>query len=271
MKISEYDAFGPWIYKVDENHEIPKYFIPYVDESDGALFRLKVPKKIERRDATPDMDLYEYLINVYDNRIELMQIEEAGGIRMQKVPYDKICAVTVFRELLQGILTVYLGDDTFTFSYNAVSQDLIMEMVSVIRKGYQEDRGNTDLLAAAYDPLQLNLDDLFFINEWVRLEPAERPIIHSAYQPEKAIPNSEEHKVWGALHIKKDQEWILLTKLEAYSFEYLYLPRVASVNIDTKAGSRYEGVEKMKISSGNYSLEMYYSSDNKAIEAHYKD
>ena len=273
MKISEYDAFGPWIYKIDEGHEIPKAFLTYVDENDNAKFRLKVPKKIERRDATPDMDLYEYLLSVYDDRIELLQLLDEG-VRLQKVEYSKVCSVVVFRELLFGRLSVYLGDDTFTFEYNAVSQDLIMEVVACIRKGYQNGEIH-DESATAYDPTHLKMGDLFFINEWVRLEPKERPIEHCAYQASHALPDTGiagvvKEDLAGTLHIRKAQEWVVLQKPEDYSYEYQYLPRNASAKIETGVSTEYPGIAKMTYTLGNFSTEVLYDADNTAIDDHYR-
>lgn len=62
MAISEYDAFGPWIYEVDGEHPLPRLFAPYVRERVDALMLLKILRDIERRRATPDMELYDYVV-----------------------------------------------------------------------------------------------------------------------------------------------------------------------------------------------------------------
>ena len=33
MRISEYDAFGPWLYEIDDGHPMPPLFVPYVDQA----------------------------------------------------------------------------------------------------------------------------------------------------------------------------------------------------------------------------------------------
>lgn len=271
MKISEYDAFGPWIYQIDEEHEIPKFFRSFVDENDGALCRFKVPKKIERRDANPDMDLYEYLFNVYNDRLEVMQLTEEGGMKLHKIAYDKVTAVTALRELLLGSLTVYFDNDSFTFEYNAVSQEIIMEVIASIRNGYKKSISAVDAGAKAYDPSQVPLNDLFFINEWVRIEPVERPFVHCAFQPMHVMSAAENSSLMGSLHMKKEQEWIILRRLGQYSYEYIYLPRTASTQINTAAGSEYPGINKLMITAGNYSTDVLYDADNKEIFDHYRD
>ncbi len=268
MKISEYDAFGPWIYEIDEEHEIPRFYRSYVDENDGAVFRLKVPKKIERRDANPDMNLYDYLFNVYEDRLEVMQIV-GEDMKLHRIDFDKVSAVSAFRELLLGRLTIFFDNDSFTFEYNAVSQDTVMKVVDCIRRGYKgADSGQG---SAAYDPSQLQFDDLFFVNEWVRIEPLERPFVHCAYQRTHPLGDVDKSELYGSLHMKKENEWIILRKLGQYSYDYLYLPRNASTDINTAAGSEFPGVNKLLISAGNHSTEVLFDADNKEIINHYGD
>ena len=61
--ISEYDAFGPWIYEVHNVDELPRlYQNAGIDPTTCSLV-LKIPRNIERRDATPDMHLYDHLVS----------------------------------------------------------------------------------------------------------------------------------------------------------------------------------------------------------------
>ena len=62
--ISEYDAFGPWVYEIDEDHPLPKLFVPYIQPDPDRSIMVKVPRQIDRQDANPDMDLYDYVIAV---------------------------------------------------------------------------------------------------------------------------------------------------------------------------------------------------------------
>ena len=70
--ISEYDAFGPWIYEIDEEHPLPELFEPYVVR-EGAITLMKIPRQIERRNASPDMQLYDYVIGAYKNRVSIFK------------------------------------------------------------------------------------------------------------------------------------------------------------------------------------------------------
>ena len=277
MKMSEYDAFGPWIYRIDEEHEIPRCFRPHVDEDDGALFRLKVPKQIERRDATPDMDLYDYLLNVYEDRLELLHLADEG-VWMKKVKYNKICAISHYKDVLLGRLTIYLTDDTFKFEYNAVSEDMIMDVVSEIRKRYtakvtQKEEG------ANFDVSKIKPEDLFFVNRWSQIQKEESPFVNCVYQPPRLLTDESGAKprkkngpsnLGGSLHMKKADEWIILQRIAEYDYEYLFMPRSNLVQITPGGDSPYTGIKKISITAGSLSKELMYGADNAAIEALYR-
>ena len=35
MRVSEYDAFGPWVYMIDEDHPLPSLFAPCVENPEA--------------------------------------------------------------------------------------------------------------------------------------------------------------------------------------------------------------------------------------------
>ena len=76
MRISEYDAFGPWVYDVDGEHPLPPLFVPFVDMSKSWRMLLKIPRDIERRRATPDMDLYDFVVGADDAGIQIWSRRE---------------------------------------------------------------------------------------------------------------------------------------------------------------------------------------------------
>ena len=73
MYPSEYDAFGPWIYEITEAHPLPALFAPYVRSEETPLMLFKIPRDIERRRATPDMDLYDYVVGAYEERLLILK------------------------------------------------------------------------------------------------------------------------------------------------------------------------------------------------------
>lgn len=58
----EYDAFGPWVDPVRSAEEVPPLYRDHPVDLAASRLVLKVPRDIARRDATPDMDLYDHLL-----------------------------------------------------------------------------------------------------------------------------------------------------------------------------------------------------------------
>ena len=137
MAVSEFDAFGPWIYPVDRVDEAPELFQPYLRAEEPWELCLKLPRNIERRRAAPGMDLYDDLLCAYGDRVLLLH---RGGRAVQRtaVPYRAICRVGLARKLLQGSLALHLADRTVTVPFNAVSMDLMGDFVRVLRRHMTE-------------------------------------------------------------------------------------------------------------------------------------
>lgn len=59
MVVSEYDAFGPWIYEISEEHPAPELFKPYIPE-EPCLMCFKIPRDIEPEKS--DTWIWTYMI-----------------------------------------------------------------------------------------------------------------------------------------------------------------------------------------------------------------
>ena len=46
MRVSEYDAFGPWVYMIDEDHPLPSLFAPCVENPEAYRMLFKIPRNI---------------------------------------------------------------------------------------------------------------------------------------------------------------------------------------------------------------------------------
>lgn len=132
----EFDAFGPWVLEVRAADEVPRLFRPA--ELDPAAFRLvvKVPRNIERRDADPGMDLYDYLIAVGDELLTMV-IRRDFAYDVVRFPFDRIVAVEQSVRLLDGRLTLHVaGGPTAGIPYNGSSQPLIDRLTGLLRDAY---------------------------------------------------------------------------------------------------------------------------------------
>lgn len=60
----ELDHFGPWVLEITTSDPPPSIFEPYLVRDEEPHFAIKVPRRIERREARPGMDLHYYLVSL---------------------------------------------------------------------------------------------------------------------------------------------------------------------------------------------------------------
>ena len=147
----EYDAFGPWVDPVRTVEEIPPLYREHPVDLAGSRLVLKVPRDIARRDATPDMDLYDHLLVLGPDRFTALSRRTAGdaaprtratargaadgrGYDVRDVPYDQVAAVGTSVDLLDGRLTVHaLAGPSVTVRFSGSSADVVEGFVDTLR------------------------------------------------------------------------------------------------------------------------------------------
>ena len=77
LDLAEYNAFGPWAYEISEKYPLPPLFAPYFTADDKAVIKIKIPREIERRNAEPGMDLYDYVVALYEDRLLILNVRAA--------------------------------------------------------------------------------------------------------------------------------------------------------------------------------------------------
>lgn len=139
---SEYDRFGPWIDEVREPHEVPRLYRDHPLDLDAARLVLKVPRNVARRDATPDMDLYDHLLVVADDTLTVLsrrtdpRAKGPGGYDVRHVRLADVVAVQDVVNLLDARLTVHTRDGAHvTVRYNGSAADAVHGLVEELRAG----------------------------------------------------------------------------------------------------------------------------------------
>ena len=132
--ISEYDAFGPWVYEIDEVHPLPKLFVPYIHPDPDRTIMVKVPRQIDRQDAEPGMDLYDYIIAVSKNNLTIYgRTEGSQVVRVISVKYEDVVAVTIKNVLLSSEVTIMLlSGETIVVPFNRISFDVMQKVIKAI-------------------------------------------------------------------------------------------------------------------------------------------
>ncbi|MDF1567275.1 MAG: hypothetical protein P1P77_04595 [Spirochaetaceae bacterium] len=144
MRDPEYDRFGPWILEITDKDPIPLIFEPYVnlDESEYAF---KVPRPMERRELSPGMNLYDYLVVFFPSYMTILQ-RSGEEVAKSDIRYNVVVTVEHIEDLLDGRLRIYTEDDVFEIYYSTVSADIIENAVKGICRRYIPDKPPTEIM-----------------------------------------------------------------------------------------------------------------------------
>jgi hypothetical protein len=184
---SEYDRFGPWIDDVTTLEEVPPLYRDHPLDLERARLVLKVPRNIARRDATPDMDLYDHLLLLDEVGLTVLSRRLATGSRrapvargydVTSVPYSQVVAVLETINLLDGRLTIFTRvGAALSVRYNGSARENVARLVSAIRvasEAYPPSAVGRALLksaarTAALPVLDPGDADIVFVNDFEEL------------------------------------------------------------------------------------------------------
>ena len=136
-RTEEFDAFGPWILEVQSPEDVPPLYRGHPIDPNAELV-LKVPRRIWRRDANPDMDLYDNLIVAGADSVTVLS-RRGDRYETTELPYGRIAAISSSVSLLDGRLLIHDVEGRqqagvmVNVRYNSVSNDLIQRLVGVLR------------------------------------------------------------------------------------------------------------------------------------------
>ncbi|WP_062384219.1 hypothetical protein [Demequina iriomotensis] len=148
---SEYARFGPWIDVVTAPDDLPRLFRDHPLDLATARLALKVPRNIARRDATPDMDLYDHVLAVHDAGLTLLSRDghDAGprraapprGFTATRVPLGDVVAIEDSVNLLRGRYAVHTRDGrTIDFRYSGSARAGLGRLTTVLRAAFAPPR-----------------------------------------------------------------------------------------------------------------------------------
>lgn len=236
MGVSEYDAFGPWVYEIDEDHPLPPLFVPYVDSRRTYQMLFKVPRNLERRRATPDMDLYDQVVGL-DGRAVYIWTRREKRVEFTAVPFREITGLRLYQKLLLGICTIYGQDKRTEIRYNTVSASILWRFTDLIRGAYPE-QGAAPAGLQDIPPLREEGVDIWLYNQMRDLRERGTSFAPDAYQPCWSTPRTGLRFPWekpeefaGTLYLHNDRELLLLRSgkperkgEQKYSAEFTSIP-----------------------------------------------
>lgn len=192
MRDPEYDRFGPWIIEISELDPPPPLFLPYLTREETALLSIKIPRKIERRKAYPGMNMYDYLVTLYEKELVILQRVDAD-VRSETFAYDDIQFLRQGASLLKGGLHIGVKGNSFDLPFSTISSDIIDRVVDLIRERYDVAVGEMP----AVEEVRINKDELsYYFARLLEGEIAQNPQIEFlASQPETVIGSYETNPV----------------------------------------------------------------------------
>lgn len=143
---SEYDRFGPWIDEVTRVEDLPRLYRSHPIDFSVERLVLKVPRSIERRNATPEMDLYDHLIMLGQDQLTVLSrhsgkpsrkgSEDSGkGYDVASIPFADVVAIRTSLNLLDGRLTVSTSEGApISVAYNGTAGDVVDMLVAALRE-----------------------------------------------------------------------------------------------------------------------------------------
>ncbi|NCF65903.1 MAG: hypothetical protein GWP61_08010 [Chloroflexi bacterium] len=135
MRDPEYDSFGPWIIEISELDPPPPLFLPYLTREENPLFSIKIPRKIDRRAAHPGMNLYDYLVTLYQEDFVILK-RVGDEVSSEAFFYKEIQHLRHSEHLLKGNLHLAMMGKSYDLPFNTVSADIMRRLAELIRERY---------------------------------------------------------------------------------------------------------------------------------------
>lgn len=289
---AEFNAFGPWILEITDEFPLPPLFIPYYSDGANALMRVKIPRDIERRRANQDMDLYDYVIGLYEDHMYILE-RLKGTVKETTISYAEMEGLENFADSLLGRFTIFLNDRKVIIPYNAVSKSIINSMMKIIRDRYTAktyprfrspydcDSEKTILQETRYRNLldEMRADnedfDLAVIQPSVMLERMNGGIL------QKAFPFLNGERLLGSLHLTSRSEILTISRgkpiktrkdvISSYSHSHLYIPIEKLQSIFLENDEDFDNLQKLSLRTSRHTFVCYFDENNKEAGDFYRN
>lgn len=229
MRDAEYDRFGPWVIPISAEDPPSALFLPYLTRSETPLFSVKVPRKIERRNAQPGMHLYDYHVSLYEAEMEILQ-RVGDEVEAHVYRYDDIQYIRLSEELLKGTLHLAFAEEAFSLPYNTVSKGVMGHLVGLIRERYTSHTGaGNNFREARVDTEQLSY---YFRGLLERLKSENPRLRVLAVQPNRAVGSLEQSMArrlfYGtvsktlleSMHLSDGRELMIIDRGRIYRYKW---------------------------------------------------
>jgi hypothetical protein len=282
-RTAEFDAFGPWIDEVRAPEDVPRLYRSSGVDPTSAELVLKVPRRISRRDATPDMDLYDHLVVLSGDDLTLLT-RRGSEFTRRTVRVDHVASITASVDLLDGRFSVADTrmsdpDEPLSFRYNSVSHELVEQLVRSLR---DRARGGSPLHGAHAAPpepvwgrpMTLGLRDLgehdvALVTEQRDITDHDRAVVPIAMHPRTVVERRNGtfrgllDQVWPVtlqaaivstgpdeLHVIHRRRWFTTGRKPVTSVAHTVVLTSRTSGVNLRRSERYHKVRLARITSG---------------------
>lgn len=288
--VSEYDAFGPWIYEIDDEHPIPELFAPLIKKDKYCLMMMKIPRQIERRDADPGMQLYDYVVGAYESQIFIC-IRQDNTAERKRFRYSDLSAISLFSCFLASYVTFYFKTgESFELPFNTISLNIMKKFVRLVRAKLVPEEPSIDL-SKCPKPIQASqISDVLFVNLLNDNDAEEdRKMYPGAFQQAvkmrmKGVSLSRKlasiiypPKLAGGMHLYSDRELIIierdseaLDRLGEYGYKYIYLPAHNITDITVKDAENFAKSEEITVTLKGQNQVFRFFARNSSVPDYYR-
>jgi hypothetical protein len=282
IRSKECDAFGPWIYEINDEHTIPRLFAPYYKQKQTPLMIFKIPINMERRNATPSMHLYDSVVALFDTYLYVMQ-KDGKNVIENTIAYSDIEAIRYSHELLLGMIYFFVPKKIISIRYNTVSGDIIEKMAAVLTE--KIPAGENAVYQMDSLPYSIRSIEFLFSNLIDGIRRLEPSVKFTAYQPTATVKRKigalHFLKIWMKLQctafLVKPAEMIVIERLKRfrlskgsdYSYSFLRMPYHAIKNIHLREDEDDNNFYLLKIATSDHEFSFLFEKNNSRLNTLY--
>ena len=285
LDLAEYNAFGPWAYEISEKYPLPPLFAPYFTADDKAVIKIKIPREIERRNAEPGMDLYDYVVALYEDRLLVLK-REGGTVLEKQIPLKEFKGVRIYQNLLKGGYTIFSARGSISFPFNSVSLDLFRKLTNlVLERVKSQVRDISSLPVTETAPESMLLINMLHDTEMKLPDIRVGAVQKSADVHRKgATQNMIERMLWGemnpeALHLYTDQYLIVFENgifpnhvgMQDFGYTQTIIPLDRIDGIEVAHSEEYSLLEESRLTLGQDRIAYHFEIDNEEVSAFYNE
>ena len=285
LDLAEYNAFGPWAYEISDKYPLPPLFAPYFTADDKAVIKIKIPREIERRNGKPGMDLYDYVVALYEDRILILKRED-GTVLEKQIPLKEFKGVRIYQNLLKGGYTIFSARGSISFPFNSVSLDLFRKLTNlVLERVKSQVRDISSLPVTETAPESMLLINMLHDTEMKLPDIRVGAVQKSADVHRKgATQNMIERMLWGemnpeALHLYTDQYLIVFENgvfpnhvgMQDFGYTQTIIPLDRIDGIEVAHSEEYSLLEESRLTLGQDRIAYHFEIDNEEVSAFYNE